>query len=169
MTSRPAPEFPELPGLPELPEASALRATSLMRCPSCDKRGVNLRLRREDHWGCRYCGWSAFTSGADTVDVEGRIPLRARNLPHPFAPRTKFRATFIPQTCLRDYAVDADLPGENQWVVSDELVPAAARIVAGYPLADLVGDGVIDNHDILQSDPAAPDWVRDWSARSAST
>lgn len=32
-------------------------------CPDCGKKGVTLRLRRngEDHYGCRYCPWYAFT------------------------------------------------------------------------------------------------------------
>lgn len=138
-------------------------ARSLMTCPGCRKRGVNLRLGREDHWACRYCHWFAYSAGADQVDVEGRIALRARNLLHPSAPRTRFWATFIPQAWVRDHAVDVDPHGEQSWVVSDGLVPAAAQVIARVSLAEVVGDGVLDTDDRLAVDPAAPTWVREWS------
>jgi hypothetical protein len=34
-------------------------------CPDCGKRGVTWRMRTrgEDHYGCRYCEWHAFTVG----------------------------------------------------------------------------------------------------------
>lgn len=53
-------------------------------CPECGKKGVTLRLRAngEDHYGCRYCEWEAFSVGNATVDVEGRAALAAANPDH---------------------------------------------------------------------------------------
>lgn len=52
-----------------------------MRCPGCKKKGVTLRLRNngEDHYGCRYCDWFAFTSEEYRSDVERRRLLYAIN------------------------------------------------------------------------------------------
>jgi len=60
----------------------------LMRCPDCEKRGVTLRLRPhgEDHYGCRYCGWYAFTDSTSRSDRSGRSWLRAINPVHPDRP-----------------------------------------------------------------------------------
>jgi hypothetical protein len=51
-----------------------------LACPECGKKGVTLRLSTsEDHWGCRYCDWYAFTSGDDRQDAEGRRALEEAN------------------------------------------------------------------------------------------
>lgn len=50
-----------------------------MICPDCQKRGVTLRLRAEDHWGCRYCDFFCFTSSDMEVDKERRARLRLAN------------------------------------------------------------------------------------------
>lgn len=136
---------------------------SLMTCPECGKNGVNQRLAQEDHWACRYCTFSAFCGGADTIDLEARIALRARNMTHPHAPRTRFRATFTAQAWVGDHAVDVDPQGETSWFVSREYEPAAARIIAAAPLEDVVGNGVLDRDDVLATDPASPSWTRSWN------
>jgi len=44
----------------------SLQASDYTYCPDCKRKGVTLRLQNngEDHLGCRYCDWSAFTSEA---------------------------------------------------------------------------------------------------------
>ena len=51
------------------------------RCPQCGKKGVNLRARDngEDHYGCRYCTWSAYARGNEQVDFRHRADLAAAN------------------------------------------------------------------------------------------
>jgi hypothetical protein len=46
--------------------------TGYYRCPDCEKRGVTLRLRvrGEDHYGCRYCDWFAYTLSDSRLDIE---------------------------------------------------------------------------------------------------
>lgn len=52
----------------------------MLRCPTCEKRGVWLcDSTTEVHWRCRYCRWWAFDAGRDTVDVERRAALRVAN------------------------------------------------------------------------------------------
>lgn len=50
-------------------------------CPECTKRGVTLRERNngEDHYGCRYCGWSAYTAVDFESDAQGRNKLAEAN------------------------------------------------------------------------------------------
>ena len=57
------------------------RITSYFKCPDCGKRGVTLRIRRngEDHMGCRYCKWFAYTYGGAKVDVDNIARLDAAN------------------------------------------------------------------------------------------
>jgi len=57
----------------------AYRVRDYLRCPSCGKKGVTMRLSREDGWGCRYCDWWAYTSGEDTADVRERGNLAKAN------------------------------------------------------------------------------------------
>lgn len=62
------------------------RGGTYMVCPDCGKRGVSHRLASEDHYGCRYCLWSAFSDGHDREDVVRRRALRLLNPDHPAAP-----------------------------------------------------------------------------------
>jgi hypothetical protein len=48
-------------------------------CPNCGRKGVTLRLGREDHFGCRYCDWYAFNDGLDEPDVVNRSALAEMN------------------------------------------------------------------------------------------
>lgn len=50
-----------------------------MTCPDCGKKGVTLRLGREDFYGCRYCTFFAYTGGYDTLDVNNRVRLSELN------------------------------------------------------------------------------------------
>lgn len=54
--------------------------TVFLHCPRCGKKGVNLRLREDDYYGCRYCQWYCRVTGDDTFDVRARETLRAANL-----------------------------------------------------------------------------------------
>lgn len=56
------------------------RGGRYLACPVCKSYGVSLCLaRKEDGWLCRYCGWWAYTSGEDRVDVIGRYRLLKEN------------------------------------------------------------------------------------------
>lgn len=55
------------------------RTGTRLVCPNCGRRGVTLRLANEDHYGCRYCDWYAFTNGLDAPDVVNRSALAEMN------------------------------------------------------------------------------------------
>lgn len=76
-----------------------------------------------------------------------------------------FRATFDPQAWIGDEAVSVDPEGPTSWDCT-AAVRADWDYFAGLfgdrPDLDLAMYGVIDNDDVLQRDPAAPEWVREW-------
>jgi ribosomal protein L37AE/L43A len=59
-----------------------VKASDFLHCPECGKKGVTMRLGREDGWGCRYCEFWAYTSGEDRVDREARKALADLNPDH---------------------------------------------------------------------------------------
>ncbi len=79
-----------------------------------------------------------------------------------------YRATFSPQAWINDQAVPVDPEGPTEWdctaFVDDDTLAYLKRTanLRGENLDDLV-DGVIDNDDVFKSDPAAPEWIRNWS------
>lgn len=68
-----------------------------------------------------------------------------------------YRAVFVPQAWVNDYAIDVDPEGDTDWTVSAEYADDAACIVG-----DVEDESVLDDDDVLKSDPAAPEWVREW-------
>jgi hypothetical protein len=56
------------------------KGETLLKCPDCGKKGVSYRLTgSDDHWGCRYCDWNAFSYGHDKPDIINRRRLQAAN------------------------------------------------------------------------------------------
>jgi hypothetical protein len=75
----------------------------------------------------------------------------------------RFEATFTPQVWLGDQALEVDPHGDTTWDCTDEF----KQLPIGYQaqLACEMSDSGVghDIDDALKSDPAAPDWVRNWS------
>lgn len=73
----------------------------------------------------------------------------------------KFTADFIPQAWVNAYAYAVDPEGDTSW-------DCTAYVTANFS-PDLIerivgGDvGWYEDFDTLRDDPAAPEWVRDWS------
>lgn len=57
--------------------------STYFHCPDCKRKGVSLRLGKEDGYGCRYCDWWAFTAVDMEIDAKERKRLREANLDHP--------------------------------------------------------------------------------------
>lgn len=59
------------------------KATVLLRCPDCHRRGVYLKLGSDDAYVCRYeyrgCTFYAYTGGYMDMDVAGRRRLADAN------------------------------------------------------------------------------------------
>jgi len=68
------------------------------------------------------------------------------------------RATFHPQAWINDNAIEVDPQGATEWDISPAYL---ATLVAEH------GDEALEDStypsDELRYDPAAPDWVGDWS------
>jgi hypothetical protein len=66
-------------------------------------------------------------------------------------------ARFSPQAWVRDNAIEVDPEGETEWVTQLEgLTEDNKRVI-------LEEEDGLDIHDLLKEDPAAPEWVREWS------
>ena len=65
--------------------------------------------------------------------------------------------TFWPQAWVNDYAIDVDPQGETSWEASPEHVEVMRR------LGDAAWEASTYESDEWRHDPAAPDWVRDWT------
>jgi hypothetical protein len=71
-----------------------------------------------------------------------------------------FVARFDPQAWVRDQAIDVDPEGEQEWTPTLDDMPADYR--AGL-IAEIDEHGqALDGDDWLKSDPAAPEWVREY-------
>lgn len=78
----------------------------------------------------------------------------------------RYIAHFSPEAWINDYAVPVvpvDAEGPTEWdctrAVSEDQ-DYFDRLLRHDD--DPYDNGVIDNDDMLRSDPDAPDWVRDW-------
>jgi hypothetical protein len=72
---------------------------------------------------------------------------------------TRYEAHFTPEAWVNDQAIEVDAQGPQSWDCT-----AYAEQHAAY-LARLDTDdefGGVDTDDVFQSDPAAPEWVREW-------
>jgi hypothetical protein len=83
-----------------------------------------------------------------------------------------YTANFVPQAWIRDYAVEIDAEGDQQWPVNPAFLAERVqsvmdwRVQLGRPIdADealrLVTETSTDESDELRSDPAAPAWIAD--------
>jgi hypothetical protein len=74
---------------------------------------------------------------------------------------TRFTAHFTPEAWIKDNATEVDAEGPQEWDCTE-----FAYANYGYTLRVIEGAGFgiagIDNDDVFKSDPAAPQWVRDW-------
>lgn len=84
-------------------------------------------------------------------------------------------AEFTPEAWIRDNAVEVDAEGPRTWdctaFVNSEVVEGlyGEESVLGYLVRRSeergvpLDEGVLDTDDVLKRDPAAPEWIRDWS------
>lgn len=83
-------------------------------------------------------------------------------------PVERYRASFVAQAWIRDHAVAVDPQGPTEWDCTEyvaELGPewlarAMENGVDGQDAEDFEGS---DHDDLLRLDPAAPEWVREWT------
>lgn len=77
---------------------------------------------------------------------------------------SRYVASFEPQAWQNDYANPVDPEGETDWDCTDyirEYLEPDGSLRS--PFRKQMGLGRwLDNDDILKSDPAAPEWVREW-------
>lgn len=76
---------------------------------------------------------------------------------------TTYTARFVPQAWVNDYAVDVDPEGDTEWDCTEavrEYLNPHGGLRKTFRL--MTGGEYLDNDDILHSDPAAPEWVREW-------
>jgi hypothetical protein len=73
----------------------------------------------------------------------------------------RFIAKFDPQAWVNDYAMSVDPQGPQEWDVTD-------FVLRRKQLKQKIEEAVeslgwwLDDHDIFQDHPDAPQWVRDW-------
>ena len=71
---------------------------------------------------------------------------------------TRYRATFTPQAWINDYAVCVDPAGETEW--------DCTAYMAALPTDEVRERSMIPDtycSDYVKGDPAAPEWVREWT------
>jgi hypothetical protein len=77
-------------------------------------------------------------------------------------------AHFTPEAWVNNYAIEVDPQGPQEWdctafVTEPDSAAYLAKLTAENH-EELSGTyGVLDNDDWFMSDPAAPEWVRNWS------
>lgn len=80
----------------------------------------------------------------------------------------RYLAEFEPQAWQNDYAVPVDPEGETEWDCTAFVTNPPEWVSKDYFGAkfqeelDSVQGYFVDNDDVLQKDPAAPEWVRRW-------
>jgi hypothetical protein len=75
----------------------------------------------------------------------------------------KLEAEFVPQAWIRDNAVEVDPEGEVRWDCTAFLEAEESHRVP-YIRAKIREEGNwLDVDDLLKEDPAAPEWVQDWT------
>jgi len=106
------------------------------------------------------CDDAFLISGTPDPDLE-QVIVDLRDPHHSGVPRHK--AYFQPQAWVRDEVVDVDPQGPTEWDVTDAVAADGDywRELLERTHPD-TGTGVLDSEDRLQSDPSAPQWVRDW-------
>lgn len=75
-----------------------------------------------------------------------------------------FTARFSAQVWINDNAMEVDAQGPTTWDCTKAVSERAdyfKHLAAGEP-GGWQGE-VLDNDDVLKSDPEAPEWVREWS------
>lgn len=82
--------------------------------------------------------------------------------------QVRVTARFVPEMWVRDNAMTVDPLGPDEWDATEAFaeLPDAYRselLEEMHDSAHGLNDGeALDSHDILQGDPNAPDWIRDW-------
>lgn len=74
---------------------------------------------------------------------------------------TSMKATFRPQAWINNYAVDVDPQGPTTWDVSAEHLQYLIQTLGAKDF-DLVFESSYES-DLVREDPAAPEWVRNWT------
>lgn len=77
----------------------------------------------------------------------------------------KYIATFSPEAWVNDCAIEVDPEGPTSWDCTKMVDKHRAYFEEvmtrrGESFDDF--SGVLDNDDVLKSDPDAPEWVRAW-------
>lgn len=72
-----------------------------------------------------------------------------------------YEATFSPEAWVNDYAIPVDPEGDTKWDCTAMVEANASYFAMVFGDRDSLG-GYIDRDDVLKSDPAAPEWVREW-------
>ena len=76
---------------------------------------------------------------------------------------TTYIAHFTPEAWQQDQAIEVDAEGPQEWdctAWAQQHPDYMDRITMLARGGDT--DGVLDRDDLFQSDPAAPQWVREW-------
>lgn len=80
---------------------------------------------------------------------------------------TRYRAHFTPEAWVRDYAIEVDAEGPQEWDATawalahpDYLVKLDSWAHEYEPFGFAEDWGVTDRWDFFKDDPAAPEWVR---------
>lgn len=95
--------------------------------------------------------------------VSGAAQEPDQGSPTPTATPRRLEARFVPQAWVNDYAIDVDPEGDTRWDVTDAFNELEAHYQARL-LAEIAEHGeALDNDDALAGDPAAPEWIRNWS------
>lgn len=81
-----------------------------------------------------------------------------------FGPQ-RYTARFYPQAWIKDHAVGVDAQGDVEWDVTEAVhaLPADYRAELLREIDDDSDHEALDRDDLLQSDPRAPRWVREWN------
>jgi hypothetical protein len=80
-------------------------------------------------------------------------------------PGPRYVAHFTPEAWVNNQAIEVDPAGPREWdctAYAMEDLAYLARLDAHGESLDSP-QGAVDNDDVFKGDPAAPQWVRDWS------
>lgn len=78
--------------------------------------------------------------------------------------RPRILARFEGQAWVNDYALPVDPEGDTEWDATEGFadLPVDYQTWMRAQMYESTDGEVVDNDDLLQSDPNAPRWVRDW-------
>ena len=73
----------------------------------------------------------------------------------------RYIATFEPQAWQNDYAIPVDPEGPTEWDCTDMML-SRPDYFAGVDRKIEDDFDFLDRDDVLKSDQAAPEWIREW-------